>query len=160
MWEFSDKCLCKVSLIFLLNSGTGSCFCPHHRRISQKHVSALDNAWSPIFWLGVEMSSIYLFILYIQSSIQSYRQGITIASLCFRKLKGFRDFKEKENWERKSTKSSSQYRQGWNRTLVLLHKLCTSYYCIMSGSPPLRQELSHTWSVIWHWQRREWFLAA
>lgn len=26
----------------------------------------------------------------------------------------------------------------------LLDKLCTSSYCIMSGSPPLRQEVSHT----------------
>lgn len=46
--------------------------------------------------------------------------------------------------EKESTKGSSQYRQQRNRTVLLLDKLCTSYYCIMSGSPLLRQELSHT----------------
>lgn len=63
-------------------------------------------------------------------------------------------------WERKSTKSSCWYCQQWNRTWDFLDKLCTSYYCIMCGSLILRQELSHTWSAIWHWQRWQCLLAA
>lgn len=56
-------------------------------------------------------STFFFFFSLAHSSIQSYRRGITIGSLCSRKLKGFRVGKERENEREKSTKSSSQYRQ-------------------------------------------------
>lgn len=67
---------------------------------------------------------------------------------------------ERENEREKSTKSSAQYRQQWNRTSLRLDKLCTSYYCIMSGSPRLRQEQSHNLITdMTLAERRQWLLA-